>query len=379
MAIAGLGATVAAMSYPLAIVLPKSEADAINLIHLSVRLGILVSLGVALILCGTQVEALFGVQAISYLLYLLPVYMLVAVVHTVASQWLVRQRNFPLLAKVSVWQALATGMIKIAFGFLHPTASILVIANVLGAALGAALMVRGAKDWFVCGSRRLRFQYSGRGTRAIGKQYIDFALLRTPQALLNAISQSLPVIVLSAFVGADAAGFYAIAIGAVALPVNLVGQSVAHVFYPKMADMVNANENPVSALVRATAFLGLSAFLPFVGLIYAAPPLFATIFGSEWQSAGVYAQWLAVLLFMQLVSRPAVSAIPALRLQGGLLLYEMLSTGAKFAALVAAYHLTGDDITSIAYYSCSGAVAYACLALWVIWRASTCCKEGATL
>jgi len=67
MTIAGFGATVAAMSYPAAIVLPKSDADALGLARVSVYVGVLISALATLVLWlyGDRILALLDAAEIS--------------------------------------------------------------------------------------------------------------------------------------------------------------------------------------------------------------------------------------------------------------------------------------------------------------------------
>ena len=89
-------------------------------------------------------------------------------------------------------------------------------------------------------------------------------------------------------------------------------------------------------------------------------------FGEKWHTAGIYAQLLAGWLFLQFVNKPAVSAIPALRLQGGLLVYEFFSTGTKILALWLGFRIFKSDVAAVALFSAFGIAAYIFLILWVI-------------
>jgi len=103
-------------------------------------------------------------------------------------------------------------------------------------------------------------------------------------------------------------------------------------------------------------------------VIVAGPFLFEFVFGEKWHTAGIYAQWLSLWLFLQYINKPAVSAIPALQLQGGLLIYEIFSTGTKLLALWLGFIVFKSDVAAIALFSAFGVVAYVWLILWVIYR-----------
>jgi O-antigen/teichoic acid export membrane protein len=110
------------------------------------------------------------------------------------------------------------------------------------------------------------------------------------------------------------------------------------------------------------------AALPFLVIVLIGPTLFSFVFGLGWETAGTYAQWLAPWLFLQFINKPAVAAIPPLRLQGGLLVYELFSTGAKVAAMFVGLRMFNDAVLGIALFSASGVVAYVWLIGWVVRR-----------
>jgi len=369
MSMAGVASTVAALSYPIAIVLPRNDADALGLVRVSIYAGVAMSLLVtlALYLFGSALIALLNIGVIASFIYLIPIYMLISVMSTAAAQWLIRQHAFAIVAKVSVWQALLIGLAKVGLGALNPTAAVLVISNVVGMFLGAVLMTLGWR-----GSRRHGQSQAMTGpassARDLAARHRDFPLLRTPQVLLNALSHSLPVLLLASLFGAASAGFYSIAAAVTALPAGLVGNAVGQVFYPRITEAIDRGEDARALIIKATAALALSGSVPFVIVAAAGPWLFAMVFGAEWRTAGSYAQWLSIWLFFQYINRPAVSAIPALRLQRGLLVYELFSSSTKVLALFAGYVIFGSDIAAIALFSIFGMFAYAWLILWVIRR-----------
>jgi hypothetical protein len=160
-----------------------------------------------------------------------------------------------------------------------------------------------------------------------------------------------PLMVLAAAYGAGAAGQYTLAAMALGAPVGLLGQSVGTVFYPRVTALVQARANVAAEIWRTTRGLAMVAAGPFLLLAVAGPALFALLFGEAWRTAGEYARWLSPWLFLQLVNKPAVAAIPALRLQGGLLVYEVASTGSKLLALWAGWKLALGDVGSVALFS----------------------------
>jgi len=366
----GILGTVAAMSYPIAIVLPKSDIDALWLARLSLFIGSITTglVTVLLYFLGQEILNLLNLPEISLLMYLIPVSMFISVLSRVVGQWLIRKKAFSLTAKVTVYQSLWMNTIKAGLGFVHPAAAVLVITNAFGGLITAMFMLLGL--------RKKRRQINADKTvttpqssmTAVAIRHWDFALLRTPQEFLNIVSQSLPVVMLASYFGPTAVGFYSISAAVLSMPAGLIGTSVMQVFYPRINEAIHGGENARDLIVKATAGLALTGALPFGAVIIGGPLIFSFVFGSEWKMAGIYAQWLAPWLFFQYINKPAVSAIPALKLQGGLLVYELFSTGTKFLALYLGYVIFESDIIAIALFSIFGVAAYAWLILWVIFH-----------
>lgn len=372
LSIAGFLATMAALSYPIAIVLPKNDADAIGLGRVSLCLGVLLSVMVTIVLFfyGHEILAFLNAEELTSLMYLLPVAMLISVVSAVVSQWLIRKQAFSFTARATAAQALLVNTIKAGLGFVHPTAAGLILVNTFGGLFTAALMMLGCRGVAPGGKAEVNTSRPVSRAWAIAKQHRDFPLLRTPQALLNAASQSLPIALLAAYFGPHSVGFYAIASSVLAVPAGLIGGSVMQVFYPRVSEAVLRGENARTLIVKATLGLALAGVLPVVAVIATGPALFELVFGSEWRMAGVYAQWLSPWLFFQCINKPAVSAIPALGLQGGLLVYEVFSSGTKILALYIGYMVYANDIVAIALYSVFGIISYIWLILWVIYHSN---------
>lgn len=364
MSLAGCLASVAALTYPIAIVLPNNNTDARGLAELSVYIGIGIALIVTLLLwwSGAQLLALINANAISDYMYLLPMFMMFSVCSAVLGQWLVREKQFGVTAKVAVCHSLVVNGAKAAIGIVYPSATILITVHTLGHLLLAALQG--------CGLRNRSSLFTNIGSplrlRELANRYRDFPLMRAPQVLLNSISHGLPVIMLAGFFGPAAAGFYALANTVLALPAALLGASITQVFYPTVNDAYQHGENIRPLIMKVTAGMALIGIAPFLLVILFGPILFELVFGQEWRTAGEYAQWLSAWLFFGYINKPSIAAIPVLGLQAGLLVYELFSTASKVLALITGYWLFDSAMLAIALFSASGALAYLCLIVWVI-------------
>jgi O-antigen/teichoic acid export membrane protein len=368
--VVSLLSTVAALSYPTAIVLPKSDSDALSLAKLSVCIGIGMALAtaVALIFIRDPLFRLLNAEAISAYAFLIPIAMFATVLSGVLAQWLIRKKAFALTARFAVISALIINSTKSGVGIIAPTALVLIVTSLAGTVLGTVLTYIG---WRRSSQTQLKHNERDEWPATLiklARRHIDFPLLRTPQNLINAFSQSLPILMLSTYFGASSAGHYTIAISMLGIPSNLIGGSVMSVFYPRINAALQNGEDARNLIIKTTFGMAVTGAIPFVLVIFAGQFLFEFVFGEAWRMAGVYAQWLSIWLFLQYINKPAVSAIPALGIQGGLLLYEVFSTSTKILALWIGFTVYKDAVIAVALFSIVGSVAYVWLILWVIYR-----------
>lgn len=359
---------VAALAYPIAIVLPKSDADAKSLAKLSVGLAFAVATITTLVLltAGDWVAQMLSLEAIGAFLLLIPVAMLFSAFHQILAQWLIRKKQFKITARVAVMQALVINLSKTGVGFLHPVGVALIVLATLGQAFHALLLWAGMRG------RDIALPSGDESTATIqelAKRHRDFPLFRAPQNTINAFSESLPVLMLASLFGPSSAGFYSLGKMVMGVPLTLVAKSVGDVFYPRVTEAVNNNENVFGLVLKATIALAGIGILPFTLVIAFGPLLFSLVFGSEWAMAGEYARWLALWLFFGFINRPSVAAMPALGLQPWLLLYELFSTGLKIAALALGFWYFDNDLIAIALMCASGVVSYSILILKVLMEA----------
>lgn len=348
---------VSALAYPLGIVLPKHDDEALGLVRLSVLLSLLVASGLAIALVVIRGSALAGwrLDEIGNLRYFLPLGVLAGAWMQIAQHWLTRQRAFTVLARRSVVTSLITHIAKVLMGLVWPTALSLVIVSLIGQVAGVFCLLVGvgrgdppSSSTPVVGQRFTLGE--------IARRYRELPLFRAPQMCINAASQGLPVLMLATFGNPAAAGLYTLAKSVLAMPATLLGQSVQQVFFPRCNEAAIAKQ-PIAPLIkRATVELGGIALGPFLVLGIGAPFIFGVAFGPEWSRAGQYAQWMSPWLFCALVNRPSVAAITVLRMQGLFLTYEIVSVILRAAAIGYGFKVMHSDLGAVALFSLVGVV-----------------------
>ncbi|MHB0774098.1 lipopolysaccharide biosynthesis protein [Halomonas sp. WWR20] len=368
MTVVAILAPLASLTYPVAIVLPKHDGQALGLVRLAALIAVVTALGASLILLlwGHDIVSLLGAETLSPFLAFLPLAMLLMAGVQIAEQWLIRKSHYKATAKALIAKALVLNGSKVGVGLFGPTALALIILTVLGTAFHVFILMKYALQGKVSAGEAADEEGESRSLKDLARRYVDFPMYRTPQVFLNALSQGLPVLMLASLFGPAAAGFYTLARQALGAPAQLLSKSIGDVFYPRISAAEKNGENLAKLLIQATVALLALGVVPFGVVMLAGPWLFGLVFGDEWSMAGEYARWLSVWLFFGLVNRPAVSSLPVLKLQGVFLVYEMVSMVIRFGALSVGFYFMKDDIAAVALFALSGAILNVALIAFTI-------------
>lgn len=355
MALVAMIAPIAALSYPIAIVLPKVDGDAEGIARLSlyISLGISVMLAMSLLVAGDWLVELLGVQDISSFIMLIPLVIIIAAWLEINQQWLIRKKQFKISAKIAVIHAFIINSSKAGIGFFKPVTAVLIVLYVFGIAIHALMLSFWANKPGERNNNAVT-HHPIVSLRDLAKRHYDFPLYRAPQLFINAISQNIPILMLTTFFGPVSAGLYVLCKSVLGVPSQLISKSVGDVFYPKIVEVNHGGGNLTKIIVRATFGLGIISIAPFALVVAFGPWLFGFVFGAEWVVAGEYGRWLALWMFSAVISRPSVVSIPVLSLQGLFLIFEILSISIRFAALLVGFYVFKSDILAILLFSLAG-------------------------
>jgi O-antigen/teichoic acid export membrane protein len=139
---------------------------------------------------------------------------------------------------------------------------------------------------------------------------------------------------------------------------------VAQVYFVKAAR--SRSEGGLDALTQRVFYrlfeLGL---FPMIIVLIAGPDVIKFVLGPDWETAGTYAQWLAVWLLFLFVSSPLTRLFDVLERLKANLVFNVLLFGSRIVVLVVAGNL-GDPLLAIGLYGGVSAVLYGGLLAWLL-------------
>lgn len=365
-AIISIVTPVAALTLPAAIVLPKRDDEALEIIKLSLYIVTIITIIVTLciLLFQESIVYIFQLEGIDSYLIFIPIAIFLTGFLQIIEQWLIRNKQFLISAKSKVIQSIIINGGKVGFGFFHPSALVLIAFSAISNGLNAFLL-----NLF---SRKTKYKLpiyifkSKIHIKRIIKQYKDFPLYRAPQTLIDSITRGLPVLMLASFFGPASVGFYNIGRSVLNVPTLLIGKSVGDVFYPKITNVANNNQSVTKVLIKATILLSVLGSLPFCIIVFFGPQLFGLIFGSDWMIAGEYARWIALWSFTTFIIQPTLKVIPVLSVQRFHLIFTIGSLFIRLFLLSIGYFIFSNDIISIALFGATSGILNIILILIIV-------------
>jgi lipopolysaccharide exporter len=373
-AITGIVGVVVCLRYELAIMLPKTDEEAANVLGVSLSFALLVSslMAVAVWLGGTPLLSLLNAEALAPYLWMAPVTVLFGGLFAGLSYWNSRAKQFGRLSVALVTDAFVTTVTSLTAGVTsHATSGAMIGATVGGQATATAAL--GGQIWrddrklFV---RSIRWQ----DMLAASKRYRKFPLYNTWAALLNTLSWRLPAFLLAAFFSTTVVGYYALGFRILQLPMSLIGSAISQVFYPRAAEakVQGTLASLVEEVFRRLVIIGM---FPMLILTIIGQDVFMVVFGPSWAEAGVYTQILAIWAFFWFISSPMSILFSVLEKQELSLRFNIVLFATRFGSLWLGGYL-GNARLAILLFAATGILLYGYLSLMIMAVAGVAYKRA---
>jgi len=330
-----LAAALSCLGYAQAIPMSVSGGETRGLVRLCILLTVVLMVPVLLLplVGGDFIAILLGGSAPKRFLWFVPIIFLFSCLRQIGTYTLARERRFGWLAFAEASDRGVARPLQIALGwFIGGSALFLLLGTALGLGVSAAAAACVIAPVFL---KKKADKGSGSfSIFAVAKKHQQFPKVQLWNTVLNVSSQSMPIILMGALFGAAMVGYYNFGRLLLTLPMAILGNSVAKVFYPEAAAEWHETQSMAPSIYRTVRILAATCIFPIVTVAVLGPVLFATAMGERWREAGVYTQIMSPWIIVALFSSP-ISTIFLIRKRAGLLfLYNVVLIAARPAALV---------------------------------------------
>jgi len=323
--------------YELAILIPKHDIEAKNIVLLSLLFASIFSSILFIIVCMFHSEILIILKNddISFWLYILPFNVFLVSAISILYFWNNRKKKYKLLAKNQILQSSSQGIVNLGIGFFSKINAGLIIGTLIGNIMSFLFMLKHSKKDLVLNFSKFRLFY-------VIKKYKKFPLFMLPSGLLENVSAQLPIFFLGSFFGSAIVGFYSLSQRIVRIPIMLIGSSIGNVFRQEASEHLNKYGNCEKVFLNTFKRLLIISTLPFIVFYFIAPYLFEFVFGEKWRIAGEYAQILTPLFYLQFIVSPLSNMFMIAQKQQYDLIMQIYLIGSVILSFIIGYKFFND-------------------------------------
>ena len=350
------------LRYERAIMLPLTDDDAANIFCASIVFTIIISMFAFCIVffADEWIAAIFNAPGLKPYLKLLPLAILTGGVLLAVNFWNSRTKEFGLLSVSRVLNSFSNQSSRLLGGLVgYVNSGTLIISTILGQFLAVLFLV--LRTWKK-DATLLKASVSPKRMILEIKRYKKFPIFDIWGSLLNTASWQLPAFFLAAFFSPVIVGYYALGTAVIRLPMNILGSSIAQVFYQKASDTRHAGNMPYVVENVFTRLVAIGLF-PMLLLCIIGQDLFSLVFGKNWAEAGLYSQILAPWMFFTFISSPLSTLFSVYERQGSALIMQSLIFITRILSLYIG-GIMGNVYIALGLFSLSGVIVYGVLSIW---------------
>lgn len=290
-------ATVVNGRYELAIGIPESDDDAINIAALGAAIAVMVSTSLLLLVFffGKTLALLGNAAVIVPWLYLIPASVLLTGLFNVLNYTNNRLGLFKDIATANVYKSVASTATQLAWGWLIKGASGLIAGSLVAQLVSNIKLYRNTRAHF-------NFQQISRQkilTQA--RRYKNFPKFSMWAGVFNALGHHVLTFAMPIVFSLGTLGLYNLAMRVLDAPATLISSAFGQVFLREATQERRTHGHAKAAFNKTVKRLALIGAPIFLAVYFLAEPLFGVLFGNSWRVAGTYAAIMAPLLFTRFV------------------------------------------------------------------------------
>lgn len=307
-ALATICSVMATARYEVAIMLPKSDSGAINLVALSIVIAASIALFFLAVICvfHKQLANMIGNPLINPWLFAIPITVFFTGVFQTLNFWSNRKKQFSRVAIAKIYQGFSLSVFQLGLSSKKTAHLGLILGYILGLVVATASLFRSVwkADFKLVRhiSKKRMFVYL--------LKYKNFPIYSLWGALFDSAAVQMPIFMLSKFYNSDLTGIFSLTFRALNLPMVLVAASIAQVLFQKISYLNNTNPESLYNLIIKTFLILLGLSFPLLIIIFFwGSTLFSLVFGQEWALSGQYASVIVFAIVMRFSISPLSSVL----------------------------------------------------------------------
>jgi len=354
------------LRFEMALPLANKTIDAIHILILALSLATIMAIFtlILFIIDPPLISRLYQSLEMNSLVYFVPFILFLEANNSIFTFWFTRTKNF---------KASSIGKSFLGFGtaLAQLTIALSGFVSGVGLLLGYLIGQMVSVTWYVVTFFRTREVLPSRSISLKGmltqaKIHKNFPLFSSWNVVLNTLARNLPPLLLVSYFSIAEAGFYAIGIRLLNIPLNTLGMSVGQVYFQQIA-RYREQSIPIMPLLMSTVgkLIGIIV-IPLLITFFWGEELFGFIFGDSWLIAGKIASIMVPFYFMRFIASPISTIFAVMGKQYLGLIWQAMYTVGTFGSFFFTRSYNDFNLT-IQVYSLTGAALFLLLLLMVVY------------
>lgn len=338
--------------YEMAITLPEKDEEARILVQLSILIAVIFSLflGLFILVLSGELGAWLGIDDTRFL-GILPFATLLIGVNQSLYYYANRMERYKYMATGRAVRSFVYSLGSVLAGFWRPGGIAMILSDLGG-------LTASSRVLFDKRLKLLRLSDIG-AIKENARRYINFPKFSIFAGFLEKMAGQAPVFLLTKlFLSSGIIGFFALAQRTIIAPSDLITRAISDVFRQQASQAYASRgrcDDVFRAALRKLVFIGIIVFPLGYFIIEDA---FSFVFGEEWREAGIYAQIMFPMFFLQFIVSPLSIMFVIAQKQRYDLGMQVLLVILVFVALYGGYKLTGKVETCLHLFTAVYCVKY---------------------
>lgn len=322
------------------VVLPKKDSDTGDVICLAGTT--LFVLGICVLTLAIWVGAKFisfgNVGVPEDFIWFLPLVVFLIGANDIAMSWNLRNDSYSVMSISKVLEVVVDRVLGIGAGIYLGLGGIgLVFSRTAGLAISLLFSVGAGNAEKLIHSVR---SSSVKGVAASLTHYGPNAAYLSVASLASSASREMPAVIIAFTYGIVPAGYYALCLRILNLPIMMFGDAVARVNYRTVVDLQNDNEAIRLHIFVTLKYMFYAAFPLVIVIAFNGPAIFAFVFGSNWSDAGMFAQLLVFGIVFTFLHKIPSALFDTFLLNRARLVFELILLSLRILSLFIAFSLS---------------------------------------
>ena len=222
--------------YEVAMVLPRSNRQGMDLLGIALWIAFCLSLVFFLVLIffSELILSILKAQNLNVWIYLTPIFLFLTGLMTAMNYFANRQQDYGKMARSKMVRAFSVALISVILGIAGFGASGLIFGVFSGLLFAVGYLFYLYREQFTQGFLRW-----DRSKRTLLKKYKDYPLYNASSGLLNGITMAMPVFFLTYYFTEAIVGYFALVARVTDAPLSFISPSVSQVNLKTIVDLVN--------------------------------------------------------------------------------------------------------------------------------------------